>query len=277
LKKVNVVSSNKWRWIDTGTAAGAFQMAADQTLLEMADETGQPLMRVYQWDPWCISLGYHQSRESIDENSCRKRGVEVVRRPTGGRAVYHAHEVTYAVIIPKESEFYRENLTALYELISAGLVRGLQKLGVQAELQKRKIDLNLHYKKSMSVSCFSAAARNEILVNGKKLVGSAQRHLSWGMLQHGSILTGPAHLDLPYFLKGSSETDKARLRRIIQAKTICLDECRGSSIEFSDAAAALKAGMAEMLDIEFIDSEMTPAELTRAESIKTDFELFSLD
>ena len=100
-------------------------MAADQALLETAGQTGQPVMRIYQWSPYCISLGYHQSFESIDLAVCKSKGVDVVRRPTGGRAVFHAQEVTYAVIIPKESVFYRENLTELHTVISQGLAGGL--------------------------------------------------------------------------------------------------------------------------------------------------------
>jgi lipoate-protein ligase A len=77
-------------------------MAIDQALLDYSWETGSPVFRVYQWNPFCISLGYHQKEDSLDLKMCRQEGVDVVRRPTGGRAVFHALEVTYAVVIPKQ-------------------------------------------------------------------------------------------------------------------------------------------------------------------------------
>lgn len=248
-------------------------MGRDQSLLELAGESGRPVMRIYQWDPWCISLGYHQEAESIDLNACTGDGVDVVRRPTGGRAVFHAQEVTYAVVIPKESVFYRENLTELYTLISQGLARGIRHLGVPAELQKRHVDLNTHYKKSMSVSCFSAAARNEVLVGGKKLIGSAQRHLSWGMLQHGSILTGPAHLNLSRYLTGNTAQDRERLRKIIEKKTTTLSRCLESEPAVEAVAASLRNGMESELGITFADSVMTMDESERAAELRERFSL----
>ncbi|MBN2417090.1 lipoate--protein ligase family protein [bacterium] len=248
-------------------------MGCDQALLELAGESGLPVMRVYQWHPWCISLGYHQEADSIDLEACAADGVDVVRRPTGGRAVYHAQELTYAVIIPKESAFYRENLTELYTLISEGLASGIRLLGVPAELQKRHVDLNAHYKKSMSVSCFSAAARNEVLVGGKKLIGSAQRHLSWGMLQHGSILTGREHLDLSRYLAGNTTRDRERLRAIIDAKTTSLGEHLGGDPAAETVADSLRKGMETVLGITFADGEMTRAEETRAGELRERFSL----
>lgn len=248
-------------------------MGSDQALLELSGESARPVMRVYQWDPWCISLGYHQAADSLDMAACAADGIDVVRRPTGGRAVYHAREVTYAVVIPKESAFYRENLTELYTLISEGLAGGIRLLGVSAELQKRHVDLNTHYKKSMSVSCFSAAARNEVLVAGKKLIGSAQRHLSWGMLQHGSILSGQAHLDLSRYLAGNSPHDQERLRSIIAKKTITLGQCLEQEPAVETVAAALRKGMETLLGITFTDSAMTAAESARARELRERFSL----
>jgi len=264
---------NTWRWIDTGFEDGATQMAIDQAILECSETVGMPTMRVYRWNPFCISLGYHQKLESMDEAACNEAGIHVVRRPTGGRAVYHAEEVTYSVIMPKSSTQYLDNVAALYMMLSEGLARGIRGLGVPAELEKRSVDLNEHYKKSLSVSCFSAAARHEILVNGRKLVGSAQRHLTEGMLQHGSILTGDAHLDLPHFLSGGTEKEKARLRRAISAKTTSIGKELGREVDYHEVTPHLMAGMAQEAGVEFIESKLTDQELERTAALRTKFAL----
>lgn len=262
-----------WRWIDTGFADGATQMAADQAILECSAQVGMPTMRVYRWQPYCISLGYHQKLESLDPAACESAGVHVVRRPTGGRAVYHAQEVTYSVIIPKSSTQYLDNVAALYMMLSEGLARGLRQMGVAAELEKRSVDLNAHYKKDLSVSCFSAAARHEILVEGRKLVGSAQRHLTEGMLQHGSILTGDAHLDLPDFLSGGKPEERARLRRAIAAKTVSIGSALGRDVEYDEVTPHLREGMAQEVGIDFVDGALTPEELARVEALRSRFAL----
>ena len=267
------MAANTWRWIDTGFEDGATQMAIDQAILECSAAVGMPTMRVYRWEPFCISLGYYQKLESMDEAACREAGIHVVRRPTGGRAVYHAQEVTYSVIMPKSSTQYLDNVAALYMMLSEGLARGIRGLGVPAELEKRSVDLNEHYKKSLSVSCFSAAARHEILVSGRKLVGSAQRHLTEGMLQHGSILTGDAHLDLPRFLSGGTDKEKARLKRAISAKTTSIGKELGRPVDYHEITPHLMAGMAQEAGVSFIESKLTDHELERTAALKSKFAL----
>ncbi|MCK5145769.1 lipoate--protein ligase family protein [bacterium] len=267
------MSINTWRWIDTGFSDGARQMAMDQAILACSEEVGMPTMRMYRWAPYCISLGYHQKLDSIDVAACKDAGIHVVRRPTGGRAVFHAEEVTYSVIIPKSNTQYLDNVAALYMTLSQGLARGIRRMDVPAELEKRSVDLHEHYKKDLSVSCFSAAARHEILVDGKKLVGSAQRHLAEGMLQHGSILIGDAHLDLPKFLSGGTEREKTRLRRAIESKTSSIGACLGRTVEYDEVTPHLRAGMAEQLNICFADASLTDSELGKIEELRSDFTL----
>ncbi len=246
-------------------------MALDVTLLEFAEKSGIPVMRTYTWKPFTISLGYHQKAESIDRQKCREEHIELVRRPTGGRAVLHAQELTYSIVIPRSSRYYQENLTRMYFELSTGLARGLRLLGVEASLEKRTLDLRSHYETDLSVSCFSAAARNEILVQGRKLVGSAQRHLHQGLLQHGSILSGPAHLELPRFLAGTSKEDQERLKRIIEAKTVCLEDLLSGPPRLDELSSLLRRGMEEALGISFSDSEITPEEEGRAARLRDDF------
>ncbi len=261
----------KWRWIDTGEADGATQMALDMAVLQCSAITKMAAMRVYAWNPFCISLGYNQDLGSINKAACEKAGIHVVRRPTGGRAVYHARELTYSVIIPKTDPSYDSRVAQMYHLISRGLARGIQTLGVPAVLEKQTVDFKAHYKDPISVSCFSAAARHEILVNGRKLVGSAQRHMESGMLQHGSILTGDDHLDLPSFLSEGNEAVRLRLRKTIDSKTISIGQYLNREVSYKEAANAVRAGMEEEAGIRFEDQALIPEEEKCMNALRSDF------
>jgi lipoate-protein ligase A len=249
-----------WRWIESKAADGATNMAIDQALLENAIFFGKPTMRVYRWTPHCLSLGYHQSDNTIHFDMCRHRHIDVVRRPTGGRAVLHAEEVTYAVIVPRNASIFQHSIAAVYNLISRGLLAGIQKLGVPAKFEKRSIDLRHHYKRLSSVSCFSAAARCEIVVNGKKLIGSAQRHLSNGILQHGSILLGSTHLVFPELLKDIGQDVQQKMKRKLRSNTVSLQECLGREVSFKEVVTNIKKGMEEKLSVRFIQSDLTKQE-----------------
>jgi lipoate-protein ligase A len=252
-------------------------MGTDQALLENAATDNRPVMRVYGWSPYCISLGYHQSEGTIDFDQCRKRHIDVVRRPTGGRAVLHAEEVTYAVIVPQSASLFQHSVTAVYNLISQGLLNGIQKLNVPASFEKRSLDFRRHYKKEASVGCFSASARHEIVVNGKKLVGSAQRHLPGGMLQHGSILLGLAHLGLPDLIRKSDDQLRRRMKKELMKKTVTLSQCLGKEISFKEVAKNIRRGMEQTLSIQFIEGELTLQEKERSEQLKGEFSILSCE
>jgi lipoate-protein ligase A len=259
-------------------------MAVDACLLQNAgsgpagdeDACPEPVFRLYTWAPHCISIGYHQTLDSIDLDRCKDAGIDVVRRPTGGRAVFHAEEVTYSVIIPRKSELFAGSTQEVYGLISRGLARGLKLLGVDARLEKRSVDLRSHYETMPSVSCFSAAARYEIVIDKKKLVGSAQKRDPAGILQHGSILTGPAHLDLPRYLTGMDEKTRAQLRAIMEKKTITLKDCLDHDPTWEEVTKVLRRGLAEELSVEFIDSELTDTEEKGAASRVNEFGILSV-
>ena len=265
----------RWRWIESGSADGATQMAIDRAILENADSFGKVTVRIYRWQPYCVSLGYHQSVENIDLEKCQQDGIDVVRRPTGGRAVLHAEEITYSIIIPAGGLPFSTSVGDVYNFISRGLVRGIQKLGVPAEIQKRSLDLRSHYKTPLSVSCFSAAARHEVVIEEKKLVGSAQFRLAGRILQHGSILMGDAHLALPDYLKGIKHKDKNWLRLIMKKKTISINRYLGRKIEYREAAKALRQGIEEEFSVEFEDGGLTEKEQEQILSLRKVFSILS--
>ncbi|MFO7810478.1 MAG: hypothetical protein R6V47_03805, partial [Candidatus Delongbacteria bacterium] len=117
------MSSEAIRFIDTGISGGKFNMAADFYVAR--NFLDRPTFRVYRWDPYCISLGYHQKIDEINRIECESRGYEIVRRETGGRAVFHSEELTYSMIIPKNSRFYSDSILEVYNRISTVLVKAL--------------------------------------------------------------------------------------------------------------------------------------------------------
>ncbi len=250
-------------------------MATDRAILDGINKTGKVVFRVYQWNPYCISLGFRQPKDIINFKKCSEDTIDIVQRPTGGRAVFHAQEVTYSVIIPNKSKFFFSSIQKIYKKISQGLARGIQKLGVPADLQRHKIDLLSHYRKSISVNCFSATVRSEVMVEGKKLIGSAQRHLDKGVLQHGSILTGEKHLDLPYYLINLNEDNVNAMIQYLKSQTVSIGGYLNRNVSYEEVAAAVKEGMKEELNIEFQDDELTSEENSRVSELQNEFTILS--
>ena len=243
-------------------------MAADQFFATHIQEIGHPLMRVYAWQPRCISLGYHQKAACLDLSACQEKGVDVVRRPTGGRAVFHAEEVTYSVIIPVDRLSNASSLTEIYQRLSEGLVHGLQLLGVPAEFAKRHVDLRTHYVTQESVGCFSAAALHEVVVRSRKIVGSAQR---------GSILTGPAHLELPEYLSDLSPAVRRRIRLALQSKTTSVSQELNRSVSCAEIVQAIRRGMMKTLGIRFENRGVSDGEKQEIEALQDGFSLLKTE
>lgn len=163
---------------------GAHNMAFDAYLLE--NPPAVPVLRFYSWNPPAVSLGYHQRIPEYDKTLFDTYGIDLVRRPTGGRAVFHCQEVTYAVVIPKSSEWFSCTIHQLYFHISRVITESLQRLNIPAA-----IEWNTSKKTKTGFTpneCFASIARFEIKKEGQKMVGSAQRRMSKAILQHGSIL-----------------------------------------------------------------------------------------
>jgi lipoate-protein ligase A len=182
---------NEWRFIDSGHNLGAYNMAMDEELLARA-QAGEAVtvLRLYTWDPPAVSLGRFQKIEnSVNAEACHRHGIDIVRRITGGRAVLHHNELTYSIIARTENPLFPSNVLGTYKIIASGLLAGLKNLGIDAEMVSRSNrHAHLVKKGSKDPACFSSPSWYEILVHGRKIIGSAQRRLSGAFLQHGSIL-----------------------------------------------------------------------------------------
>jgi len=177
-----------WRLIVDGDLPGASNMARDLAILEAVSEgVSPPTLRLYGWDPPCLTLGRHQGDEAADFDFCSAEGIDVVRRPTGGRALLHHLELTYAVVAPLGRGPLPRGLQDAYRMICGALVQAMRALGVNAELTGGDVNLQLPGPRS-TVPCFEAPAGGEVVVGGRKLIGSAMRAHAGTILQHGSIL-----------------------------------------------------------------------------------------
>ncbi len=167
-------------WLDLDGRPGWQNMAIDHGLLERG-AAGERWLRLYQWSPGCLSFGRHEpALRRYDRERIESLGLDTVRRPTGGRAVWHAKELTYAVAAPSES---LGALREAYHAIHAMLLAAIRRLGVLAELAPERRTPGVD-----AGACFAVPVGGEIVTAGRKLVGSAQVRAGGGLLQHGSIL-----------------------------------------------------------------------------------------
>lgn len=227
-----------------GAATGAENMARDLAMLDVITDIESPwVFRTYEWSPWCVSLGKHQPLDVIDAEALRSRGFEVVHRPTGGRAVLHANELTYCVVAPIVD---MSTPSAVYARVHELLLLALQNLGIAGlAFQDVPSDLRKHYASAGEAGavCFTSSARSEIMAEGRKVVGSAQRIYHGKVLQHGSILCGAGHEALADVIV-ASDAARERVRRSLQEGAITLSEVSGRTIAPADVATAIEQVLA---------------------------------
>lgn len=255
----------QWHFLNSGYASGTQNMALDVDLAHrLIEEPGANVVRVYGWSPPAISLGWNQSEDAIDGDRVRAAGIDVVRRPTGGRAILHSEEITYAVIMVSSSKAVLE----LYNRISQALVAGLRTIGVDAALERSQPHFPSEYRQGSSVACFTSSARHEITVGGRKLVGSAQRRYARPdgnevVLQHGSILLGPDHRRIAQFLPGSDPMLAERVERTLRRHTTDLLEVTGRRLPHDDVAEAIRGGFESTWEVSFERLTMATAAFAR--------------
>lgn len=242
-----------WRLVDTAPAPGAWNMAVDEALAATVAAGGEPVLRFYRWNPACLSLGRNQpARGRYDLSALAARGIDVVRRPTGGRAVLHHRELTYSVAVP-QAPFGGPRRA--YHAVNAALVAGLRILGVDALQQPTGGERA----PAPSLSpCFAQPVEGEVVAAGRKLVGSAQRRLGEVILQHGSL---PLHDDqsaVAAFVLGGAEMDEADAPATLAAVL-------GREPAWDELTAALAEGFAHALGIRIVPSRLTEAETRGAE------------
>jgi lipoate-protein ligase A len=237
-----------WKFIDTGFNSGKFNMDFDLELVKHF--SGSPVLRIYQWKPYCISLGANQDFNSIDQRKVFVDGIEIVKRPTGGRAILHAEELTYSVVYPISSE---KSPKQIYLEINLALKEGLINYNSKLEsidLEHTQPHFPSFYKDAKSTLCFAVSAMNELNYDGKKVAGSAQRKIGNIILQHGSILCGSYHKKIIDYLNLPSEK-VAEIDHEIESTTTELETILDDKINYSKLSQSIKKGFENHFNIKF--------------------------
>lgn len=214
-----------WRLLPYEVAPGARHMAVDEAIFE-AVESGQspPTFRLYGWHPACVSLGCHQKAEhELDLDAVSNRGWSIVKRATGGRAVLHIEELTYMAVIPLGAYPWGATVAgshaALASALRASLLGPLSKRATGAEGER----IPRPHSSRIAAPCFASSSRDEVLWEGRKWIGSAQKRGRRALLQHGAIPLTPRFRELPAVMRLGSEQKKA-WEQVLEQKSTCLQE-----------------------------------------------------
>jgi len=243
-------SIRRWRLIETGAEDGAWNMAVDRALLRARDEgLVPPTLRLYRWRRPTVSLGRFQSAEDVDVAACRELGVDVVRRPTGGRGVLHDRELTYAVAAGR-ADGIPSGTAASYAYLCGALAAAYRILGVEADLtQRSRGDRD-------SASCYLHATRADLSIGAAKLSGSAQVWMHGTVLQHGSFVVA-RDVEREARVFGLSRDAAERLRQT----TRTLEESLGAAPPEQALRAAVLGGFERALGVTFEAGALTATEV----------------
>lgn len=226
-----------WEIVNSGFHSGSYNMQFDLELISKCSNQ-QAYFRIYRWQPYCISLGKHQSTEILNLNKLEQDGYEWVVRPTGGSAILHSEEITYSVVAPLNKNFTPQ---VWYDEIHKALFNGLilydDRL-IAASQENIQPNYNKVYQIITGQACFANTAKYEITIGGKKLIGSAQRKIGNFILQHGSILCGSHHKKIVDYLN-LSINEKEEISNSLEIKTIDLQSYLGTSIDYEKLTACL--------------------------------------
>ena len=229
-----------WYFIDSGFNTGKFNMDFDLELVKNF-KSDSPVLRVYRWKPYCISLGANQDFNSINQKKTGLDGLDIVKRPTGGRAILHAKELTYSVIYPLSKT---SSPKQIYREINLALKNGLKHYDStfgKIELEHTQPHFPSFYKDEMSTLCFAVSAMNELNFNGKKVVGSAQRKIGNVILQHGSILCGNFHKRIVDYLE-FTEDKIEEIKREMEETTTELESILNEKVDYQKLSLSIKQG-----------------------------------
>jgi len=253
-----------WRLLLTPPARGAWNMALDEAILEHIQRgEALPTLRLYAWDPPCLSLGHAQPFSDVDILRLRERGWDAVRRLTGGRAILHTDELTYSVIGPADEPRLAGTVLESYNRLALALLAGVRELGLSVEMQEyQKISRN-----GTNPVCFEVPSAYEITVDGKKMIGSAQARKKAGVLQHGSLpLTGDLAriCEALVFADGAARADASR-RLLSRAATV--ESVLGRAIDWDTAARAIARGFESELGVSLVRGELSSSESARTDEL----------
>lgn len=253
--------SEQYRFLNTGTLDATMNMAIDESVqMHYLQHSAPPTLRVFRWRQPSISLGRFQSVErEIDSDRCRQLGVVLVRRPTGGRAVYHRDEFTYSIVIGKRNGV-PAGVVAAYAYLAQGLIAALRSLGVPAVLSNERVS------KQPSAACFASSTQADLTSDGFKLVGSAQVWKDDALLQQGSLPLDDRAAEFFSMLRYPDERIREEALALYREKTTPLHTF-APSVSWEQVAGAFHSGFSKALQVEFVPGTLSQSEWDLAQQL----------
>jgi lipoate-protein ligase A len=270
----------KWRLIQSPPQKGAWNMAIDEAILDSVIAGVSPAtLRLYAWEPACLSLGYAQPIADVDREALEQRGLDLVRRPTGGRAILHGDELTYSVIGTEKDSRLAGGVLESYCNLSLALLEALHLLGIPAQALEKPPSQSTstenlavesstaHKMANQNPVCFEVPSNYEITSGGKKLVGSAQARRKEGVLQHGTLLLYGDLTRIIQVLKFRDEAVRGRAASRLLERATTAEGAAGRIITWDEAAKAYIQAFGEVLNLELEPGVLTRAEQSRASEL----------
>jgi len=266
----------QWRFLPPVAGPGAFHMAADVAVLEAVRAgVSAPVLRFYRWEPACVTLGKFQPAEgNVRLDNCLGLGIDVVKRPTGGRAILHDHEVTFTIIV-REHDMPEAGASIMdsYRELARALEAGMRRLGIPAELIDRHAQARGGDPASVMAAgnpaCFAAKARCDLMVQGRKIIGSAQMRKDGIILQQNSL---PLTVN---YAQWESVFYRSEWQAVAESGAIDLFSAAGRPVEYNEVVEALRYGFETALDIEFTVGTLTEAEEQRARELLPEYTIIN--
>ncbi|HUW70268.1 MAG TPA: lipoate--protein ligase family protein [bacterium] len=239
-----------FRYLETSEHSAAFNMGLDEAILEsVATGVEPPTLRLYAWKPYAVSIGYFQGIEDeVDLGRCATLGIDVVRRLTGGGAVFHAQELTYSLVAPDSHPLVAGTILDSYRSICSGVINGLEVMGIHAEF----------------------VPLNDVCANGRKLSGNAQTRKRGCVLQHGTIILGLDVDTMFTILKVPNEKLKGKLMQDVRSRVSSVSDMLGRSVGYMEAVLAFERGFSEALGGLGSRSDPSQTEMSRAMELATE-------
>ena len=260
-----------WNFINTGSKNPYYNMVMDEALLNFVSRGEiDPVIRFYTWNPATLSIGYFQRlQKEIDIDKVKEKGYGLVRRQTGGRGVLHDKELTYSVIVPESHPNMPSTVTEAYKIISQGLLEGFKNLGFETYFAiPRSKEERDKLKQPRSSVCFDAPSWYELVVEGRKIAGSAQTRQKGVILQHGSILQDIDIDDLFDMFKFKNERLKAKMKENFVQKAVAINDISNQHITLNEMENAFEAGFKKGLNIDFKPLELTEKQLEEVQELE---------
>jgi lipoate-protein ligase A len=274
-----IYETASWRLLHTPPADGAWNMAVDEAVLGAVGHGHElPTLRLYAWQPPCLSLGYAQPAADVDHAALAALGWDLVRRPTGGRAILHADELTYAVIAPHGESRLAGGVLESYRVLAQVLLHSLRLLGIPAQALEKAAAVETgdeansthpgEARPPQNPVCFDVPSHYEITASGKKLVGSAQARRKEGVLQHGSLPLYGNLARITQVLSFPHEQARRQAAAELLAHAATAESVLdGQPPTWEQAAAAFTQAFSECLNLDLQHGSLSPAETQHAERL----------